>query len=76
MVLYVPSLPMRRVIDQQVRTLMDQMNRHGAIGRAAMKAGMDRSSLQRHRIGPSVLDLPNQHPPNFMCRELRERPEG
>lgn len=39
---------MRRVTNLQVRTLIDQMNKHGAIGRAAMKAGMDRKTARSY----------------------------
>jgi len=39
---------MRRVTDHQVRKLMDEMTLHGAIGRAAMKAGMDRKTARKY----------------------------
>jgi len=39
---------MRRVSDSQVRKLMDELNRHGEIGRAAMCAGMDRKTARKY----------------------------
>ncbi len=39
---------MRRVTDQQVRKLMDEMTRHGEIGMAAMRAGMDRKTARNY----------------------------
>ena len=52
---------MRRVTNLQVRTLMDEMNKHGALGRAAMKAGMDRKTARKYLDAgamPSTMDSP------------------
>jgi hypothetical protein len=38
----------RPVSDAQVRKLMDEMSKHGAVGRAAMKAGMDRKTARKY----------------------------
>ena len=37
------------VTDQQVRKLMDELNRHGQLGKAAMRAGMDRKTARKYR---------------------------
>lgn len=39
---------MRRVTDAQVRKLMEEMNKHGRIGHAALKAGMDRKTARSY----------------------------
>lgn len=39
---------MRRVTDAQVRKLMEEINTHGRIGHAAMKAGMDRKTARKY----------------------------
>lgn len=39
---------MRRVSDAQVRRLMEEMNKDGQIGRAAMKADMDRKTARKY----------------------------
>ncbi len=39
---------MRPVSDAQVRKLMEEMSKHGALGRAAMKAGMDRKTARKY----------------------------
>jgi molybdenum-dependent DNA-binding transcriptional regulator ModE len=36
------------VSDAQVRKLMEEMSKHGRIGRAAMKAGMDRKTARKY----------------------------
>lgn len=59
---------MRRVTDQQVRMLMDQMNRHGSIGRAAMKAGMDRSTARKY-IDAQALPSELSSPRSWKTRE-------
>jgi Mu transposase-like protein len=38
----------RPVSDAQVRKLMEEMSKHGEIGRAAMKAGMDRKTARKY----------------------------
>jgi hypothetical protein len=38
----------RPVSDAQVRKLMEEMSKHGRIGHAAMKAGMDRKTARRY----------------------------
>jgi hypothetical protein len=37
------------VTDQQVRKLMDELNKHGQLGKAAMRAGMDRKTARKYR---------------------------
>ena len=39
---------MRRVTDAQVRVLMEEMNKHGKIGRASMMSGMDRRTGRKY----------------------------
>ena len=39
---------MGRVTDAQVRKLMEEINTHGRIGHAAMKAGMDRKTARKY----------------------------
>lgn len=39
---------MRRVTDAQIRKLMEEINTHGRIGHAAMKAGMDRKTARKY----------------------------
>lgn len=49
------------VTDQQVRKLMDELNHHGQIGRAAMRSGMDRKTARKYRDAgklPSELKKP------------------
>jgi len=49
------------VTDQQVRKLMDELNKHGQLGTAAMRAGMDRKTARKYRdLGklPSELKKP------------------
>ncbi len=45
---------MRPVSDAQVRKLMEEMSKHGRIGRAAMKAGMDRKTARKYVEGDVV----------------------
>lgn len=35
--------------DQQVRKLMEELNRHGQLGKAALRAGMDRKTARKYR---------------------------
>jgi hypothetical protein len=49
------------VSDAQVRKLMEEMTKHGEIGRAAMKAGMDRKTARKYvQVGklPSEMAAP------------------
>ena len=39
---------MRQVSDAQVRKLMEELSKHGQIGVAAMKAGMDRKTARKY----------------------------
>ena len=34
--------------DQQVRRLMEEMSKHGRIGKAAMRSGMDRKTARKY----------------------------
>lgn len=52
---------MRPVSDAQVRVLMEEMSKHGQIGRAAMKADMDRKTVRKYLsagVLPSQLRVP------------------
>ena len=52
---------MGRITDQQVRKLMEEMAKHGELGLAAMRAGMDRTTARKYlRAGkpPSELQCP------------------
>jgi len=78
---------MRPVSDAQVRKLMEEMTKHGKLGRAAMKAGMDRKTARKY-VGagrlPSELRAPrdwrtrpdpfDEHWPEVQAR-LEETPE-
>ena len=60
---------MRPVSDAQVRKLMEEMSKHGHIGMAAMKAGMDRKTARKYvQAGalPSAMIKP---------RDWRTRPD-
>jgi hypothetical protein len=57
------------VSDAQVRKLMEEMNKHGAIGQAAMKAGMDRKTARKY-VAAGKLPSEMQTP-----REWRTRPD-
>ena len=49
-----------RVTDAQVRKLMEEMSKHGRIGRASMMAGMDRKTARKYyRLGkvPSQVEV-------------------
>ena len=49
------------VTDQQVRKLMEELNKHGQIGLAALRAGMDRKTARKYRdaaVLPSTMKLP------------------
>lgn len=59
---------MRRVTDQQVRKLMDEMSRHGAIGRAAMKAGMDRKTARAY-VAAGAMPSAMRTPRSWRTRE-------
>ena len=62
---------MRKVTDAQVRKVMEEMTKHGRIGRAAMKAGMDRTTARKyHEAG----HLPSQIPPVSHTWRTREDP--
>ena len=45
---------MRPVSDAQVRMLMEEMSRHGQLGRAAMKADMDRKTARKYVAAGAV----------------------
>ena len=48
--------------DAQVRRLMEEMQRHGAIGLAAMRAGMDRKTARKYvRAGKLPSELRKPH---------------
>jgi hypothetical protein len=56
------------VTDQQVRKLMDELNKHGQLGTAAMRAGMDRKTARKYRdLGklPSELGSATPKWPHF-----------
>lgn len=60
---------MRAVTDAQVRKLMEEMSKHGRIGDAAMKAGMDRQTARKYVAAgelPSAMVTP---------RDWRTRPD-
>jgi len=51
-----------RTTDAQVRRVMEEMQKHGSIGLAAMRAGMDRKTARKYaRVGklPSELNKPH-----------------
>ena len=60
---------MRPVSDAQVRKLMEEMSKHGEIGRAAMKAGMDRKT-GRKSVAAGTLPSAMVKP-----RDWRTRPD-
>jgi len=77
----------RPVSDAQVRKLMEEMSKHGEIGRAAMKADMDRKTARKYIAAgtlPSAMVKPRdwrtrsdpfeEHWPEIEAR-LRETPE-
>ena len=37
-----------RTTDAQVRKLMEEMSKHGKVGRAALRAGMDRKTARKY----------------------------
>lgn len=60
---------MKPVSDGQVRMLMEQMSRHGKVGMAAMKSGMDRKTARKYIAAgkmPSDMRAP---------RDWRTRPD-
>lgn len=61
--------PMPSVTDAQVRKLMEEMSKHGSIGVAAMKAGMDRKTARKYVVAGK---LPSEMP---IVREWRTRPD-
>jgi Mu transposase-like protein len=77
----------RPVSNAQVRKLMEEMSKHGEIGRAAMKAGMDRKTARKYVAAgtlPSAMVKPRdwqtrpdpfeEHWPEIEAR-LRQTPE-
>ncbi len=62
---------MRTVTDAQVRRLMEEMSKHGRIGRAAMKAGMDRKTARKYHAAGK---MPSQAPPPKRDWRTREDP--
>jgi Mu transposase-like protein len=51
----------RRVSDTQVRKVMEEISKHGQIGRAALKADMDRKTARKYMVAgklPSELEAP------------------
>ena len=60
---------MRPVSDAQVRRLMEEMSKDGQIGRAAMKAGMDRKTARRY-VAAAKLPSEMKQP-----RSWRTRPD-
>ena len=42
---------MKAVSDAQVRKLMEEMSKHGRLGIAAMRAGMDRKTARKYVAG-------------------------
>ncbi|HRK44525.1 MAG TPA: IS21 family transposase [Nocardioides sp.] len=78
---------MRPVSDAQVRKLMEEMIKHGKLGQAAMKAGMDRKTARKYVAAgklPSEMKAPrdwrtrpdpfDEHWPEVQAR-LEETPE-
>jgi hypothetical protein len=59
---------MRPVSDHQVRKLMEEMTKHGEIGRAAMKAGMDRKTARKY-IDAAKLPSEMRAPRDWRTRE-------
>ena len=59
---------MRRVTDAQVRKLMEEMNTHGRVGHAAMKAGMDRKTARKY-IAASKMPSDMVQPRTWRTRE-------
>lgn len=59
---------MRRVTDAQVRKLMEEMNTHGRVGHAAMKAGMDRKTARKY-IAASKMPSEMAQPRTWRTRE-------
>ncbi len=53
---------MRTVTDAQVRRLFEEMSKHGRIGRASMKAGMDRKTGRKYwKAGKVPSQIPIEH---------------
>ena len=75
---------MRPVSDAQVRKLMEEMSKYGQIGRAAMKADMDRKTARRYVAAgklPSKMTIPRtwrtrENPFGEHWPELERRPRG
>lgn len=59
---------MRPVSDAQVRKLMEEMNQHGEIGRAAMKADMDRKTARKY-VAAGALPSALAKPRDWQTRE-------
>jgi hypothetical protein len=62
------SRSMRPVTDQQVRKLMEEMTKHGQLGVAAMKAGMDRTTARKY-IDAGQLPSEMRAPRDWRTRE-------
>ena len=43
-----------RTTDGQVRKLMEEMSKHGKLGRAALRAGMDRKTARKYVASESA----------------------
>lgn len=54
-------------MDQQVRKLMEEITRHGQIGRAAMRSGMDRKTARRY-LGLGLLPSEMNEDRNWRTR--------
>ena len=51
-----------RTTDTQVRRLMEEMQKHGSVGRAALRAGMDRKTARKYvRAGQLPSELRAGH---------------
>ncbi len=61
---------MRAVSDTQVRKLMEEMTKHGSIGRAAMHADMDRKTARKYVTAGKLPSELKQH------RRWRTRPDA
>lgn len=59
---------MRPVSDAQVRKLMEEMSKHGRIGRAAMKADMDRKTARKYVDGDAMPAQSTARPRNWRTR--------
>ena len=64
---------MRAVEDAQVRRLMEEMTKHGQVGRAAMKSGMDRKTARKYVC---LGKLPSEQPTDRTWRTRKDPFEG